>query len=269
MTFNLRFENDRDGLNAWFYRRELVIRLIERYRPCILGTQEGKWAQLLYLQDHLRDYEIHAPKRVLDDTCQYPTLYYRADRFEVPKGAEFWLSKTPKVHRSKDWDSAFPRMLSYAALVVRDSGELLWAGVTHLDHMGQIARYEQSRILTGWVRRHRGPVILMGDFNDRPGSPVHGALVGPETGLRDTWSILGRDEDDESLTHHGFNGIPQKARIDWILVSGHFSVKNAVIVKDHFQGRYPSDHFPYLADLTLKGPGKMSRPQEEASPNSS
>jgi endonuclease/exonuclease/phosphatase family metal-dependent hydrolase len=65
---------------------------------------------------------------------------------------------------------------------------------------------------------------------------------------RDTWQSLWRGE-GKNGTHHRFTGIPQDHRIDWILASQDFRVLEARIVKDHFDGRYPSDHFPYVADL--------------------
>ncbi|MFP4038048.1 MAG: endonuclease/exonuclease/phosphatase family protein, partial [Desulfobacteraceae bacterium] len=101
ITFNLRFENDRDGENAWDKRRELVAAVIERYRPDILCTQEGRWDQLTYLQERLPEYEINAPDRVIDDTTQYPTIFCRKDSFLIFGGDEFWLSRTPRIHKSK------------------------------------------------------------------------------------------------------------------------------------------------------------------------
>ncbi|MDD5713091.1 MAG: hypothetical protein PHY31_10110, partial [Smithellaceae bacterium] len=129
------------------------------------------------------------------------------------------------------------------------SGRGIWAVVTHLDHIGVKARYEQALIIRSWVRARRSPVILMGDFNDRPGSAVHRLLSSKETGLQDSWQTLGLTEGRKGMTHHGFSGIPQKTRMDWIMVSGHFRVTRAVIVRDNLQGRYPSDHFPYYTDL--------------------
>ena len=128
MTFNLRFENDQDGSNAWNYRRDLVVKLIEQYSPDILGTQEGRVSQLDYLEASLSGYGMHAPSRVLDDTCQYPTLFFRKDLFRIIEGDEFWLSKTPKIHRSKNWDSAFPRMLSTATVELLESGQFFFGG---------------------------------------------------------------------------------------------------------------------------------------------
>ena len=46
MTFNLRFENEFDGENHWFNRRDFLVSMILKYRPHLLGTQEGKPAML-------------------------------------------------------------------------------------------------------------------------------------------------------------------------------------------------------------------------------
>lgn len=250
MTFNLRFENDRDGENGWRYRRELVVEVIRHQAPTVLGTQEGTLNQLIYLERHLSDYTIHVPShRVLDEKSQYPTLFYRSDRFEAIEKGEFWLSETPSVHLSKDWDSAFPRMMSYGLFEDRQTGKRLWVAVTHLDHVGVEARQRQAELIRRWVRELKGPVILMGDFNDVPNSAVHRILTSDETGLRDTWQLAGRAEGEDSMTHHDFHGLPQKTRMDWIVISGHFRVKDVCIIKDHFDNRYPSDHFPYSAEL--------------------
>ena len=255
MTFNLRFENDRDGDNVWQNRRSLVLEMIRKYRPSILGTQEGMKSQLGYLERCLKDYCLHAPLRVWDETCQYPTLFIERERFEVFGGKEFWLSKTPEVHRSKDWDSAFPRMMSYANLKDRKSGKHFSAAVTHLDHMGEEARVRQAEIIGNWVNHNADPVILMGDFNDKPGSPAHSLIGGIRSGLTDSWQALQRPEGKESFTHHGFTGVPEADRIDWILETRQWMVKDACIVRDRYDGRYPSDHFPYYVDLELQNSG--------------
>jgi endonuclease/exonuclease/phosphatase family metal-dependent hydrolase len=249
MTFNLRFENDRDGSNVWRNRRSLVLKIIRKFRPSILGTQEGMKSQLSYLEEHLKGYHLHTPFRVWDDTCQYPTLFVERERFEILGGKEFWLSKTPQVHRSKNWDSAFPRMMSYANLKDRESGKSFSAAVTHLDHIGEEARTKQAEIIGDWVNQKANPVILMGDFNDKPGSPAHDLLTGSQSKLVDSWQVLQRPEGKDSYTHHGFTGVPETSRIDWILTSRQWMVKNACIVRDRYDGRYPSDHFPYYVDL--------------------
>ena len=252
MTFNLRFENDRDGQNAWECRRAMVVRVIEKHAPDILGTQEGKWDQLMYLADNLPDYRIHMPGRQEDKKAQCPTLFVRKDRFEITGGRDLWLSKTPDVYMSKDWDSAFPRMMSYAELAcLEDEGRNMCAVVTHLDHIGKEARFHQAKIIAEQAGRTRFPSLVMGDFNEEPEADVHQILTDPAVGLKDTWQQSGGGWGRDSFTSHGFTGIPQKSRIDWILASKEFSVDHVQIIKYQEDGFYPSDHFPYMADLRL------------------
>jgi endonuclease/exonuclease/phosphatase family metal-dependent hydrolase len=252
MTFNLRFENDRDGEDSWSRRRQLVAAVIERYGPVFLGTQEGTPAQLAFLKDSLPAYGMVAVERPDDPQCQYPTLFYRLDRLEPLSCGEFWLSRTPAVHRSKDWDSAFPRMMNYGHFKDLETGRELWAVVTHLDHLGTEGRLEQGRIIARWIRARSAPVVLMGDFNDAPGSAVYQLLTSPEVGLVDPWMVLGLEEGEASMTHHDFHGLPAKCRMDWVLTSHHLRAVEVRIVRDHLDGRYPSDHFPFYADLVWR-----------------
>jgi endonuclease/exonuclease/phosphatase family metal-dependent hydrolase len=249
MTFNLRFENDKDGDNAWLNRREMVAQIISRYQPAVLGTQEGKWSQIRYLQEQLPEYEALMPGRMPDKKIQCPTLFFRKKDISIEGGRDFWLSKTPHVHLSKDWGSAFPRMLSFAEVRIEGSYRKMVAAVTHLDNMGVEARYQQAKIISQWANQQRFPVVLLGDFNDTPASRVHGVLTVPETGLKDTWEIMYQEEGEASYTHHGFCGKPQLSRMDWILVDFNFQVIKVDIVRDNFNGKYPSDHFPYMADI--------------------
>ena len=71
--------------------------------------------------------------------------------------------------------------------------------------------------------------------------------VNTET-MKDAWKEAAAKEGPEG-TFHGFRGTPGQARIDWILFRGPWSVKSARTVTANQDGRYPSDHFPVLAEL--------------------
>jgi len=247
MTFNLRFENEDDGDNAWHCRREMVVEIIKKYQPDILGTQEGKWSQISYLAEQLPGYVPFLPGREPDPVIQCPTLFFRKQAVVLLNGGEFWLSETPDVHLSKSWDSAFPRMISWAEVRMKNCAFPIISAVTHLDHMGAIARQEQAQMIAAWSARQSAPIVLMGDFNDAPASPAHTVLICDR--LRDTWWAMDKNDGPSSFTRHRFDGIPQVARLDWILADPCFKVRDARIVHDHSDGRYPSDHFPYVADL--------------------
>jgi endonuclease/exonuclease/phosphatase family metal-dependent hydrolase len=201
---------------------------------------------LRFLETHLQGYELYAPGRFWDDTCQYPTLFYRPDVLCPLEGDEFWLSLTPRVHRSKSWDSAFPRMISFGRFEALADAREVWVAVTHLDHIGAVARAAQAGLVAEWAFARRESCILMGDFNDAPGSAAHCLLTGV---LQDCWQALGRKEDESGITYHKFTGIPQIGRMDWIFASRDLLVVDQVVVHDHESGSYPSDHFPCFADV--------------------
>jgi len=255
MTFNLRFENDFDGENHWLHRRHFLVKTILKYRPHLLGTQEGKPSMLAFLNDNLSGYRISADSRYWDDHCQYPTLYYREDYFDLLESSEFWLSETPEVHLSKSWGSAFPRMISHALLQIINHRQQIWVSVTHLDHISELARIEGAKLIHDWAVERAVPIILLGDFNDFPGSQVHRTLSRPLGLFSDSWQALEKAEDEQSYTHHGFTGVPTKGRIDWILVTPEFRVLDVSVVHDHEAGRYPSDHFPFWVDVVLEESG--------------
>ena len=54
MTFNLRYANEGDGMNSWRFRRAHVFEIINRFKPVIMGIQEGLKEQLIDLHANLQ-----------------------------------------------------------------------------------------------------------------------------------------------------------------------------------------------------------------------
>ncbi len=247
LTFNLRFANPLDGPNHWDHRKELVVETIFALNPDLIGTQEGTVPQLEYLTDHLQGFLPLVAHRQVDPTCQYPTIFYRRG-FQVKDSGEFWLSETPSVHRSISWDSAFPRMVTYG--LFREAGRDLWFyfSNTHLDHISSLARHHGARLIREFFADKNEPLILVGDFNEPPDAAVFQELTNPGHRLVDSWRTL-HPQGPEPPTQHNFDGQPRGHRIDWILVTAPFRVTKAEVVVYNHSGRYPSDHFPYIAEV--------------------
>jgi len=247
LTFNLRFANPLDGPNHWDHRKELVVETIFALNPDLVGTQEGTVPQLEYLTRHLQGFLPLVGHRQVDPTCQYPTIFYRQE-FQVKDSGEFWLSETPSLHRSKSWDSAFPRMVTYG--LFQEVGRDLWFYFinTHLDHISSLARFHGARLIREFFLEKTEPLILVGDFNEPPGAAVYQEMIGPGRRLSDTWRAL-HPQGCDLPTQHDFGGKPRGQRIDWILITAPFRVTKAEIVGYNQRGRYPSDHFPYAVEV--------------------
>lgn len=246
-TFNIRYNTVRDGQNAWSYRKEQVGSLLQQLQPDIFGLQECLPTQAQDLVPALSEYSFVGVSR--DDGRQQGEmvpLFYRKKRFQLVHAGHFWLSETPHLPGSQSWNSALPRMATWGVFREREKQTLFWVFNTHLDHESQHAR-KQSLLL---IKRYLDalgthlPFVLMGDFNAIPLSPEVAPLF-EQIPLQD---LLAQTSGG---TFHNFLGHPDGPRIDWILASTHFKLETISICRSHSQGKYPSDHFPVIAEIRL------------------
>ena len=261
MSLNIRKEDEEDGRNNWPDRIGLVVRLINEVMPHLLGTQEGRRPQVYGLLDALEGYGLADQHRGWDPQRFYPCIFYRRDFLEILESGDRWLSETPEVHASKSWGSAYPRLASWARCRCRDCRTDFFFVCTHMDHVSAEARGGQARVLRDLVQegnRDNLPVILVGDFNDVPGSAPYLTLT---AFLKDVWLDTPSHDAGEG-TWHGFSGKAQKGRLDWILTSPDVQVHEARILRNSYQGRYPSDHFPVKATLGLGRSTPTGRKQD-------
>ena len=115
ITYNLRYDNAGDGINQWGNRKEKVAALIKKYNPDILGIQEGLHNMMEDLKVLLPDYNFVGVGRDDGKTKgEYSAIFYKKTLFKVEEDSTFWLSKTPAVVASKDWDAAITRICTWA-----------------------------------------------------------------------------------------------------------------------------------------------------------
>jgi endonuclease/exonuclease/phosphatase family metal-dependent hydrolase len=131
---------------------------------------------------------------------------------------------------------------------------------THMSIYPVEQRIQARELLEKWVApaRSRGPVILCGDFNARPGSR--------------TWSILAasmRDVEsfDERPARRTYFSPWPLMRVDHIFVTGTIRA-DAVHVLDSRMARTASDHLPLVADLRFDKTADVPAAVEIGSPRS-
>jgi endonuclease/exonuclease/phosphatase family metal-dependent hydrolase len=253
MTFNVRFDNPADGPDAWSERRERVAATIRDARVDLMGVQEALPHQLAEIEALLPELAWFGVGRNAELSGEYSAIFYRADRFEILESDTFWLSETPSVAGSKSWDAAIERIVTWGRLRDRRSGQVFHVFNTHFDHVGEISRQESARLLVQKVGEIAGPlapVVLTGDFNATPDSEPIGILMG-EGGFSDARARSQTAPRGPDSTWNAFRAIVPGRRIDFVFVRGGIDVRSHEIVDRTFDGRFPSDHFPVVAELGL------------------
>lgn len=257
MSYNLRYDNPDDGLNAWDNRKERVANLIGFYEPVFIGTQEGLLHQIEYLDETMGRYRWIGVGR--DDgtmSGEFSAIFYDTSKVELIDGSEqtIWLSETPSKP-SKSWDAALPRILTYGKFRSHNSGKEFFVFNTHFDHIGETARAKSAELIVQTVDEVGSgePVILTGDFNVTPDDEPYNVLTENSSGLNDAFNISDLPHIGPHFTFEGFEvkSGSERRRIDFIFVNDRVKVNKHAIITSSSGEYYPSDHLPVIADVVI------------------
>lgn len=255
MTFNIRYDNKNDSLNAWPYRKDKAASQVLFHQTHLLGVQEALHDQVMDLSKSLSRFKYIGVGRDDGKTKgEYSAIFYDTTRLKLVQSATFWLSLTPEVPGSKGWDADITRVVTWAKFSDIKAKKLFYFFNTHFDHIGQEARRESAKLLKQRVRDVAGdlPVIITGDFNAKPSEEPIKVLMEDPNKFTDSKHI--------SITpHYGpegtFNGFGSRERdnepIDHIFLKGKWKVLQHATLSQTWGGRFSSDHFPVYAKLSF------------------
>lgn len=275
MSFNIRRGTARDGKNHWEFRRKLVSDLLNQYRPDVMGLQEAMDFQISEIRTMLPGYEKIGSGNLGGSKGLHTAIFYNARRFYPAAEGTFWFSGTPDIAGSKGWGNTIPRTCTWARLIEKKSQQAFYFYNVHLDHISLRSRKNSVIFLTRFIheRSYHEPFILTGDFNAREKSaPVEflkgkkplrirakGSLPNEEP-LIDTFRMRYPNV-RKVVTFHGFRRYFFRLRLDYIFVPVSAQVQDAKIIQPQWEKRYPSDHFPLLAQVTLPTATASSSPR--------
>ncbi|GAB3432830.1 endonuclease/exonuclease/phosphatase family protein [Niabella aquatica] len=252
-TFNIRYDNPQDSGNLWKDRAPVVSNLIRFHGFDILGLQEGLLNQLEDISHALPEYARYGKGRDDGkDAGEHSAIFYKKDRFKLLKSGDFWLSETPG-QPGKGWDvTCCNRICSWVYLEDRLTKKNFYTFNVHYDHQGVIARRESSKLLLKMIGEIAGdsPVLLTGDFNGNRDSEWYQYLA-TSTLLTDAYTKVKFPYANNSSAN-GFRTPRGSAVIDHIFITKQFTASRWGILTDTYFGKFPSDHFPVLADIELK-----------------
>ncbi len=251
LSCNLRGFGESDGPDAWVHRKELCLDVIKSENPDVISFQE-----LEQFADITAAFPEYASYAMADEPCgrrPMNAIFYRRDRYTRLSAGGYWLSETPHVAGSKSWDSACVRLANWIRLEDLAAGKEFRVVNTHLDHIGQVARERQAKLIVEDASAYpeHYPQILTGDMNcDTKNRAVDSFKAGAWT---DTYGTVHGTE-DPGHTFHEFLGPDFKSAIgkmDWIFVRGSIKAVDAAVIRDARDGSFPSDHYFVSATLNV------------------
>lgn len=252
-TYNIRQKNTHDIGNMWDERKEPLTNLIKFHQFEIFGTQEGFHDQLADMERLLPGYKYIGVGR--DDGAEqgeYSAIFYNTARFEVSKSGTFWLSATDIATPNKGWDAALPRICTWGIFKDKKTKKQFIMMNTHFDHVGVVARKESAKLMMAKAKEFAGnlPLVITGDFNVSETDEAYYTLANSKI-VADCYTKIDFKY-APSATFNGFGkNVAASGRIDHIFVTPQFEVKKYGVLTDTYVGKYPSDHFPVVVDLTL------------------
>lgn len=257
LSFNIRYGTAPDGANAWPRRKELVADVIRNADSDFIGLQEALRFQIDAIRAAVPGYaEVGVGRDDGQRTGEYSPILYNTGRWEIQDSGTFWLSDTPNVPGSKTWGNEIPRIVTWARFVEKSSRRSMWLFNTHFDHISQPSRLKSAQLLAWRIagRAPQAPVVVTGDFNagEENAAILHLKNADGRSPVRlvDTFRVLHPDADPAG-TFNQFEGLRNGPKIDFVFAEADARVRQARIVYDEFDGRYPSDHFPVFAEITL------------------
>ncbi len=256
-SFNIWTDGRADGgassgnPRCFAVRREIIKEKLPAYAPDIVGFQETMPAQRQWLIDNFPDYQVCGLGRDANLLGESNVIMFKKDKFDLLDLNMFWLSDTPGTPgtRFATDQSDCPRICVAATLRCRETGKMFRHYNTHLDHVGPIAMAQGITVILNRMaedyKKWPMPVILTGDMNATPESPVIKtilAFTGAGEKLEDKTASAG-------FTFHGNN--PEKTHIKIDYVFTNLPATEAMKMTDEKDGITVSDHYPVGAVLEL------------------
>jgi endonuclease/exonuclease/phosphatase family metal-dependent hydrolase len=253
-SFNVRYDNAGDQGNRWEQRGPVAANLIRFHQYDVFGIQEGLKNQVDDLARLLPEFDHYGVGRDDGkDGGEHSTVFFRKDKFKALKQGDFWLSETPDKP-GLGWDATCcNRICSWVYLQDLKTGKKFYYFNAHFDHQGKIARVESAKLIVKKIKEIAGntPAVFSGDLNGGQKSEWYLSLANSGL-LTDTYTQVKNPYVNNSSFNAWGKDLNGYEIIDHVFVTKGFTAKRWGILTDTYHGKFVSDHFPILVDVSLK-----------------
>ena len=267
-TYNIRCLNSADiDYKSWEFRKGNVAKMVKDRGFEIVGFQEVSEGQVSDLKGSLPEFDFLLVGR--DDGAtkgESVGIAWLKSRFTAVRTGHFFLSATPDVVSSPypEWTSTNPgrnRVVAWAVLKEKASGRAMLFFSTHFEvgktddatirlRSAELVVAQEALLNTAHL-----PFVLVGDLNSKSTDSCQAELrksftdaymAANEAGVRE--GPIGTSNGHHYTANYlDNNGL----RIDYIYFKGDVDILRYRVCDEKYDGYYPSDHCPVLAELKL------------------
>lgn len=233
----------------------MIYHIMKDYKCDIIGTQEVKSNMFEDIKHNVKEYNIIGDPRNKKNSSERNNVLI-SKKHIIQDYKTFWLSENPEKVGSRKWYSVFPRICTTAVVEVHNNKKVRICN-SHLDCFFPKAREYGLQVLMEVIEREQKkedlPIILMGDFNAIPDSKLIMDITKGRFSDKKLIPVQDKNKDlYNEATRHNFKNKQNGVHIDYIFISEEIEVITAEIVKYNIKGKYPSDHYPLMAEIKIR-----------------
>lgn len=246
MTFNLRYDNETDKEHAWSHRQYSLAAMIQKSNADIISTQETTDTIYTFLQATFPKYDLVGEGRESNRLGERCTVMIKKERYRLLRTQTVWLNGNFNLAGDKDEKEGFARICTMVLIQDKSTLQKLRIFNCHLAYQSSEAIKRNGENLLTYINRFEHtkiPFILTGDFN----SPINHALHVPLLKkFHEAYTSLNRSRPN---TFHAY-GDPQGIDAIDFIYTNTLTFTDVTTDTTTFDGLYPSDHYPVIAELT-------------------
>ena len=241
--------------------------MLETEMPDVVGLQEPRAAQRVYLKENLKNYTYEEVPGTGDSKGGNTGLIWRNDRFEKLDGGYFFLSRTPDVpSRSFDVPDEVWRASVWVHLRDKKSGKDFYFMSTHMPVRTKISmpneEYINSRVLSAKLNVERmkklagnkSTCFIVGDMNcaeqyeDGSENPDGVRALAPYYKWMKSARALDKHPEINSFTAFGKGVQGPNRKIDFIFYRNAEPLSFETLTGS-YGVKYVSDHWPIVHSI--------------------
>lgn len=240
-----------------------VIVCLKEKNADVFGLNEaGKdWIDKINSDQEIKEKYTCVTGKALENSsaASYNPIYFKKDKLELIEWGTKWLSDRPDL-MSKYPDAKHYKGFTFVILKEKATGTQFMYINVHLDGSNDTSahsalrevRKKQAEVLKQFIAKYSElPIVVGGDFNEGPSSAVIAGMSN-DTRIKYCANIAKKKVLVNSTDVNKTFSALGTATFDYLFVTGDsISVQLYEQWDNQIGGKYPSDHLPVYADITV------------------